>query len=183
PAVEMVAAEGDDGVCSDDRPEHAGLFEAGADNSLAPGFNHSGAYEQVLASESGIAHAFGVVLKVGGFDSDGIGNRGCGGIDASKEANQFFDFAAIKFGLMAQNPLLLSWDVARVQKASQRPEMLPGMKQIDDLHGSGKVLIGIVPYPLGPVSDYDLLRGPAPAAIPGFQVDSGAKLSSGFNTA
>jgi len=56
------------------------------------------------------------------------------------------------------------------QKSSQFPEMLPCMKQIDNLHGTGKVLIGIVPDPFGSISDHDLLLCAIPSAVPGFQI-------------
>jgi glucose/arabinose dehydrogenase len=39
-AVKVRAAECEDGVCTIDRPEHAGLFEAMADDGLATGFDH-----------------------------------------------------------------------------------------------------------------------------------------------
>lgn len=39
----------------------------------------------MLAPEFGVAHALGVVLKVSGLDSDGVGNPRCGGIDGAKE--------------------------------------------------------------------------------------------------
>ncbi len=113
----------------------------------------------MLASECGIAHALGVVLKVSGLDSDGIGNRGCGSVDTAKESNQLFDVAAVEFGLVAQNPLLLAWDIAGVHKSRHFPEVLPCMEQIDDLNSAGKVLIGIVPDPFGSVSDDNLLVG------------------------
>jgi hypothetical protein len=37
-----------------DRPEHTGLFEAGADDGFASGFDHAGADEQVLAAKLGM---------------------------------------------------------------------------------------------------------------------------------
>jgi hypothetical protein len=171
----MATAEGDDGVGAGDGPEHAGLFEAAADDGFAAGFDHARADEQVLATELGIAHALGVVLKVSGFDSDAVRNHRRGGIESSKEPNQLFDFPAVEFGLVAKHPLLLTQDVAGVQKSSHVPEVLPGMKQIDDLNSAGKVLICIVPDPFGSVSDDDLLLGSIPAAIPGLQVNSVAK--------
>jgi hypothetical protein len=46
------------------RPEHAGLFEAGADNGLITGLDDTGADEQMLAAELWISHACGISLKV-----------------------------------------------------------------------------------------------------------------------
>src|SRR5437660_351687 len=44
-----------------------------------------------------------------------------------------------------------------------------------------KMQIGKIPYPLGSVSHYDLDHSTAPAAIPGFQIDTFAELGGGFN--
>ena len=56
----MAASEGDDVIGSANGPEHARLFETGSDDSFASGFDHTGADEQVLAPELGVAHARGV---------------------------------------------------------------------------------------------------------------------------
>jgi hypothetical protein len=53
--------------------------------------------------------------------------------------------------------LLLTRRVGGVEDASHFPEVLAGMKQIDNLHSSRKVLVRKVPDPLGSVSDDDLL--------------------------
>src|SRR5665213_2199392 len=111
----MAAAEGDDGVCAGDSPEHAGPFEARADDGFAACFDHAGADEQVLASEFWIAHALGVALEVSGLDSDGVCNRGSAAIDASEKLYQLFDIAAVGFGLVTEDPLLLSRHVAGVE--------------------------------------------------------------------
>jgi len=66
----VAAAESKDGVGSANGPEHAGLFEAVADDGFAAGFDDAGADKQMLPAKFGIAHAPGVVRKVGGFASD-----------------------------------------------------------------------------------------------------------------
>src|SRR5450755_2912086 len=179
----MAAAEADDGICSVDRPEHTRLFEAGADDSFAPGFDHAGADEQVLASKLGIAHALDVSLKVSSFDSDGFRDGRCGNFDPLNEPDQLFDLAVVEFGPVAEHPWLLVRHVARVEKSGQFPEVLAGMKQIDDLNSAGKVLVCMVPDPFGSVSDDHLLLGAVPATIPGFQINSAAKLAGGFDAA
>src|ERR1039458_7274572 len=68
--VEVAASQGDDGVGSADRPEHAGLFETRADYGFAAGFDDARADEQMLGAECGVAHALGVFLKVVGLDAD-----------------------------------------------------------------------------------------------------------------
>src|SRR5665213_962883 len=70
---------------------------------------------KVLASEFWIAHALGVALEVSGLDSDGVCNRGSAAIDASEKLYQLFDIAAVGFGLVTEDPLLLSRHVAGVE--------------------------------------------------------------------
>src|SRR5450432_676758 len=62
--IEMATAEGNDGVGSAECPEHAGLLETRADDSLASGFDDTGADKEVLRSKLGVAHALGVSLEV-----------------------------------------------------------------------------------------------------------------------
>lgn len=66
-AVEVGAAQSDDGVGSADGPEQTGLFEPRTIDCLAASLNDAGADERVLAAERGIAHALGVVLEVVSF--------------------------------------------------------------------------------------------------------------------
>jgi hypothetical protein len=68
--IDWAAAESDDGICATDGPEHAGLFEAGTNHALATGFDDTGADKQVLASDFGVSHAFGVALKVSSLESE-----------------------------------------------------------------------------------------------------------------
>lgn len=153
----MAAAEGDDGVGAWDGPKHAGLFEAGADDCFTAGFDHAGAYEQMLASELGVAHALGVAFKVSGLNPDRFSQCWGGSVEVADEADEFFDRAAIEFWLVARHPLLLTRYVPRVQKSCQAPEMLARMKQVDDLDSTGKMLVRIVPDPFSSVCDYHLL--------------------------
>ena len=179
----MAAAQGNNGVCAVDSPEHAGLFESGADDGFASGFDDAGAYEEVLAAELGIPHALGIALEVRGFDPDRLLDRGCGRVDRAKEPDQVADLAAIEFRLMAQYPLLLTEHVAGVDQAGYVPKVLAGMEQIDDLNRAGKVPVRIVPDPFGTVADHNLLYGAAPAAVPGFQIDPVTELAGGFDRA
>src|SRR5258708_35886581 len=61
--------------------------------------------------------------------------------------------------------------------------MLARVIQIDNLHGTGKMLIGKIPDPFGPIPHDDLLFRAAPAALPGFHVNSLSKLFGGFDGA
>src|SRR6266849_523789 len=59
--------------------------------------------------------------------------------------------------------------------------MLPGMIEIHDLNGAGKMLIGQIPDPHRPVCDNHFHRGPLPASAPGFCIDAEAELFGSFD--
>ena len=59
--------------------------------------------------------------------------------------------------------------------------MLPGMIQIHDLNGSGKVLVGQIPDPDSPVSNDHFERGPLPTSAPSLGIDAEAELFGGFD--
>ena len=56
-AIEATTSQSDGGVGATDRPEHAGLFQTGADDSLAAGFNPTGTNEQMLTAELSVSCA------------------------------------------------------------------------------------------------------------------------------
>ena len=60
----MTASQGDDRIRTADGPEHAGLFQAGTDNSLATGLDHTRADKQMLTAELRVAHTLGISFKV-----------------------------------------------------------------------------------------------------------------------
>src|ERR1700722_18387978 len=53
--------------------------------------------------------------------------------------------------------------------------MLPGVIQIHNLNSSGKVLVGQIPNPDGPVSQDYLEGGPFPTSAPSFRIDTEAE--------
>src|ERR1022692_4941219 len=59
--------------------------------------------------------------------------------------------------------------------------MLSGMIQIHDLKGAGKVGVGQIPDPDGPVSEDDSDGGPLPTSAPSLCIDAEAKLFGGFD--
>src|SRR6266496_5512921 len=59
--------------------------------------------------------------------------------------------------------------------------MLPGMIQIHDLNGAGKVLVRQIPDPDGPISDDHFDGGPLPASAPSLRIDAEAELFGGFD--
>ena len=85
--------------------------------------------------------------------------------------------------LVGLDPGFLLHFVIGMQLARQIPEVLASVIQIDDLNRAGKVLLGEIPDPFGPIAHDDLLFRAAPAALPGFQVDALAKLFGGLDGA
>src|SRR5258708_12748499 len=120
----MAAAEGDDGVGTADGPEHAGLFEAAANDGLTPGFDNAGTDEKVLTTKLGITHAVGVFLKVIGLLKDFFGDFGRGRTQRTKEPDQLLDLALIEFGLVAQYPFSLMGAFSWEKYASPCPNSL-----------------------------------------------------------
>src|SRR5437867_12347514 len=59
--------------------------------------------------------------------------------------------------------------------------MLAGVIEIHDLHGAGKVLVGQIPNPDGPVADDDFGDGPLPTSAPSLGIDAEAELFGGFD--
>lgn len=74
-------------------------------------------------------------------------------------------------------PAFLFSLLVRVQFAGHIPKMLAGVKEVDDLDGTGKVIAGNIPNPCRSIADHDFLFRARPAAIPGFQIDSFAELA------
>src|SRR6266849_7264417 len=59
--------------------------------------------------------------------------------------------------------------------------MLPGMIEIHDLNGAGKVLVGQIPDPHRSVSDHHFHSGPLPASAPSLRIDAEAELFGSFD--
>src|ERR1700678_4636029 len=59
--------------------------------------------------------------------------------------------------------------------------MLPGMIQIHDLNGAGKMQVDQVPDPDGPIRKGHFDRGPLPASAPSLRIGAEAELLGGFD--
>src|SRR3954469_20625148 len=98
-AVKVTAAQGKNGVCAPDRPEHPGSFETGTDHGLAAGLDDARADKQVLSAELGISHPFRIPLEVIRLGANLLGHFAIGGVDRSKRAHQLLDFAFVEQSL------------------------------------------------------------------------------------
>ncbi len=61
--------------------------------------------------------------------------------------------------------------------------MLAGVIESDDLNSAGKMQIGLIPDPLGPIRYDDFLFRTTPASGPGFPIDALSKLFSSLDSA
>jgi hypothetical protein len=68
--------------------------------------------------------------------------------------DEFFDLTCIGSRLLAHHPAFLPDLVIGVEFASQIPQVLARMIEIDDLNGTGKVLVGDVPDPFGSIFEF-----------------------------
>src|SRR5438105_1138130 len=59
--------------------------------------------------------------------------------------------------------------------------MLPGMIEIDDLHGARKMQLGLIPDPDGSISDNDFDNGPLPTSAPCLGIKAETKLVGAFD--
>lgn len=103
------------------RPEHAGLLDAGTDDSLTAGFDHTRADREVLAAEFWVAHALCVSLKVGGLGANLLGNFRIGGDYRTKRPYQLFDFSRIESSLLDLHPSFLLPCVVGIKLANRLP--------------------------------------------------------------
>ncbi len=91
-----------------------------------------------------------------------------GRIEGAERGDEFLDLPFIESILLPHHPAFLSHLVIGVELASQIPEMLARMVEIDDLDSAGKVLLGDVPDPFCSIAHDDFLLRSAPAPLPGF---------------
>src|SRR5713101_4575956 len=73
--------------------------------------------------------------------------------------------------------------IGGIQFASQVPEMLAGMIEIDDLNRTWKVLIGNIPDPVRAITHDNSDAGPVPASIVGLGINTEPKLFRGLDRA
>src|SRR5438874_11287810 len=59
--------------------------------------------------------------------------------------------------------------------------MLAGVPDIDNLDGTGKMLVGDIPDPLGAVAQHNLFLGPIPSSFEGFEIEASAKQFGSFD--
>ena len=129
----MGAAEREDSVGAFHRPEHAGLFEAGADHGFAASLDNEGADEEMLSAELGVAHALYVVAEVVGLGANLFSQGRVSGTRRAQRENQFFDLPFVEPALLVDlhRGFLLAGVVGK-QQTGDGPQVLAGVIQIDE---------------------------------------------------
>src|SRR6516164_8455932 len=93
-----------------------------------------------------VAHPLGISLEVFRFGSNLIRNFGVGGMDRADCDHQFFDLSLVQQAfLVGLDPGFLADVVIRIEFASQLPEVLAGVIEVDDLDRTGKMDHGQIP--------------------------------------
>ena len=126
----------------------------------------------MLFPKDGVAHAMGIMRKVFPFDADLLLHMAirCG--KSTELGHQGFDPASIELALESPNPRFALRRVRRIKLGGQFPEMLTRVIEIDDLRGSGEVLIGEVPDPGSSVAEHHFPLGSTPASLPDLMVET-----------
>src|SRR5882724_13578771 len=131
----------------------------------------------MLAAKLRVAHALCIPLKIVCLDANLLRCFAVIGSDRAECTNQLFNFPAIQQALLVYlHPSFLLSFLIGEQPTSRRPKMLASVVEIDNLQGLRKVQGHKIPNPFGAVADHDFLECAAPAASPGFPIDSTTKL-------
>ena len=147
---------------------HTGAFEARANGNLASGLDDAGGSTQALGVELGIAHTLSVGLEIMETATRLMGARdlAADGIEQSPESS------GVEFFLAVCCPLRSSWRSGTVQSFCDITQVLFGMIAVNNLGGIGKLIVGDVPNPQGPIPEHGRARSLAEAAARSFSPDA-----------
>ena len=126
---------------------HTGAFETGGNGHLASGLDHAGGSAQALGVELGIAHTVSIGLEIMETATGLIGARDL----ATEGVEQSPESSGVEFLFPAVRPLSRSWRSGTVESFSDITQVLLGMIAVHNLGGSGKLIVGDVPNPQGPI--------------------------------
>jgi integrase len=149
--TKLGAAESDDGVGAADGPMHAGAFETCADGYFASGFHNARGSAQALRVELWVAHTVSVALEIVKAAACFLRARDL----AADGVEQRLEFSVVEFFLPSFCPLRRAWMSETVQSFSEITQVLFGMIAVHNLGGIGKLILGKIPNPKGPISEHD----------------------------
>jgi hypothetical protein len=135
----------------------------------------------VLTAEFGMAHAFGVILIVSGLDTDLPGQLDARRIERTERGHQVFDLPFVQHVLVNHHRASVFGFLVGVQSRCRLPQGLAGVKEIDKLNRTREMSVGNVPDPCGPIADDGLPFRAAPTELPGFRLETLARLFGRFD--
>jgi hypothetical protein len=149
--TELGTAESDDGVGAADGPTHPSSFETCADGYLASGFHNAGGSAKALGVELWVAHTVSVGLEIVKAATCFLRARDL----AADGVEQSLEFSGVEFFLPTFCPLRRAWMSEAIESFSEITQVLFGMIAVNNLSGIGKLILGEIPNPEGPISEHD----------------------------
>ena len=149
-------------------PVHSSTFEARANGHLASGLDNAGGRAQALGMELRIAHTIAVGLEIMETATSQIGARDM----TTNGVEQSWEFSGIEFFLAAFCPLGSPWGGGTVKGFSKITQIFFGVIAVDNLGDTGKLIVGDVLNPQGPIPEHDPTGRLAEAAARGLPPDA-----------
>ena len=128
---------------------HASAFEPSANGHLASGFHNARGGAQALGVELWVAHAVSVGLEIVKAATCFLRARDL----AADGVEQRLKFSGVEFFLPTFCPLRCAWMSEAVESFSEITQVLFGMIAVNNLGGIGKLILGEIPNPKGPISE------------------------------
>ena len=176
----MAAAQGEDGVGTVDAPVHPGSLASRTDRDLAASLDNARADAQADGPEVLVAHALAIGLHV----IEALARLLAVPRVLAQGGEDRINAACVEFGVTEVCPGLGKRGVGAVDGLGDFAEVLLGVVEVEDLHGTGELLGGEPPDPGSSVADHDAPRGLATDALGeggdfGVGVEAGRALDRG----
>ncbi len=163
------------------------MLETYSDDGLATGFGDAGTDEEALFAELWVLHPQRVGFEIISLFADLFGVAGLSsgvlGCDFAQPLHEKFSPAVIEQVFHGYHPAFLRRRVMGIKQCGYIPQVLPGVIEIDDLHGSREVPIGEIPDPDSSVANDDFGCGPLPASAPSLGIYAVSELVGPFDGA
>ncbi len=149
----MAAAQGEDGVGTVDAPVHPDSLASRTDRDLAASLDNARADAQADGPEVLVAHALAIGLHV----IEALARLLAVPRVLAQGGEDRINAACVEFGVTEVCPGLGKRGVGAVDGLGDFAEVLLGVVEVEDLHGTGELLGGEPPDPGSSVADHDAL--------------------------
>jgi hypothetical protein len=134
-----------------------------ADHRFTARLDHSRSKKEALGLEFPVLHPSAILIEIFSFFPQRLARFRVGNGGGVEGLQQSGNIPSIQLLDPTSNPMLPFSLVVGVEGLSHRPDMLAGMVEIHDLNGLGKMFVGQLPNPGGPIPQENLLGfGKAP---------------------